>query len=618
MSMKCIQVLPILKHTFSEELTYWTTHDFSIGDCIEIPLNTRKVYAIVSSIVSLSEAKEFIKSRDFKIRKIETYTKINFFSNAFIKACLHTSKYYLVPFGEIFSEYIPKKILEHIDEYEQHISSPTIHTNTDMTQAENTYIQKSFTACIADIEELQKKYTSIGIMVPTIVHKKYIERHLTSIEGIHICTPIDMYLLDQKNIDVCVIAYAGSEYYRHIRKHFDTRTAVRAYCTFAHIPCVEMDAVLPIYADISLSAIHTDTHAKKPAVHLVDQTVSKVAYVEKKDTTIMKKPEDDADFRDFFESSLDVVTHKKLKLISPELYSLIRYAEKQKEDIFIYTTRKGLSSSISCSDCGHVMSCQICHKPYILEQKKGVRVYSCRQGHEPISIDSPCPVCGSIHLQSLGSGTEALEQELAGVVSMPISIVDSNTATQAQARNIFKKRKEKDHSPTIYISTELGLHQSLGEKFAYGAIASIETLFAIPHPETEIEIARRIESMREKISDHLIIQTRTPSHVLWKHLAEKSWLTLTARIQQETRELSLPPHTTYIQIQSTHSSDMTRIHEHIQGYSNIVCTSTAEHGNRYIHIYIKHWPDIELSGLHRYLKSLPKHIHVEVDSQTLM
>ncbi|MES2623512.1 MAG: hypothetical protein V4576_03850 [Patescibacteria group bacterium] len=619
--MKCIQVLPILKHTFSEELTYWTVHDFSIGDMIQVELNHRKIFAIVSSIVSLSEAKEFIKSREFKIKKIETSVKLDFFSREFILSCLYTSRYYVRSFGEILSEYIPKKILEELD---VNMSSPErsarVKKSQSSTSTEVTYIQKGFLERIAYIQNLQKDYEHICMVVPTDAHKKHIQKHISDIR---IITPIELYLLDTYTAELCILEFAGSEYYRHVRKDFDTRATVRSYCDLASIPLIEMDAILPLYAQSDMSHIDSPITAF-PEIHIVDQTVSKSAKVKKTAFEKSKKKNiapDDFDIRLIMENSIDFVTHKKLNLVSPELYSLIVYAEKQKEDIFIYTTRKGLSSSVTCSDCGHVLICAECKKPYALKLVQGVRSYVCPGGHIPLPTDTACPICGNMHLTLLGSGTDAIHAELIETISQPIIIVDGDHMTQAGARNIFKKRKDKDHVPAVYIGTELALHQGLDESFTYSAIASLETLLALPSRIAELEAARVVEALREKTTHTIVIQTRNPNHLVWKSVQDKNWKGLIEHVAQDAEELQLPPFATYIRLHisaryKTAFNDMVGIERYLKEYPHISIVHTHDDiAGEYIHMYLKDWPD---DGMHRYMKSLPPYVHIQVDSPTLM
>ncbi|MES2985674.1 MAG: hypothetical protein V4686_00935 [Patescibacteria group bacterium] len=598
--MKCIQVLPILKHTFSEELTYWTPHTFSIGDLIVVTLNKRKIYAIVSSVLSLSEAKEFIKSSDFKIKKIEEYEKIDFFSNEFIKSCIYTSKYFIRSFGEILSEYIPKSVLEELSEQ----STPN-RLPVSKEKHIPIYVQKEFGEQIQYAEELLKIDTDIVIVVPTDSYKKHISQSLAT-EKVTIITPIDLYKLDVLKVDVCILAFVGSEYYRHLRKKFDVRVTVRHYCELRNVQLVEMDSVLPLYTHVEIQDI-TSPFSNTPQIYVVDQSVSGGAKVSKKN--VVPKPEDEADIRVIMEQQIDVVSHKKLKLLSPELYSLIAHAEKTKDDVFIYTTRKGLSTSVTCSDCGHVLACTICKKPFSLKDVKGARTFVCPQGHTPPPTDTPCPICGNPHLQLLGSATDALREELEGIIAMPVVIVDGDHMTQAGARTIFKKRKDKDHVPTIYIGTELALHQGVQEKFTYTGIASLETLLALPTRIAELEAIRVIEAMREKTLHTLVIQTRHIEHVVWKSVQEKTWSTLLMQIRNDTKTLGLPPFKTHVQIQISNKKDYATVRTFLQKYMHVDATDNT------LHIHTSDWP---LDPLYRYLKSVPEYIHIEVDSPSLM
>lgn len=609
--MKCIQVLPILKHTFSEELTYWTLHNFSIGDVITVTLNKRQIYAVVSSVFTLSEAKEFIKSRDFAVKKIETYTQVDIFSSDFIKACLYTSKYFIRSFGEILSEYIPKKILENLATLKTPDRLPI-----SIQKNETRYVQKQFTDQITYITELQSLYDHITIVVPTDAHKTHIKNALTSTAGITIITPIDTYVLDTTRVEMCILAYAGSEYYRHLRKHFDTRITIREYCRLRNLELVEMDAILPIYKNESIEKNIGPIQAV-PFIHIVDQTESKTARVAKKTHSkknFTPKPEDESDVRTIMEGHIDVVSHKKLKRISPELYSLIMHAEKLREDVFIYTTRKGLSTSVTCSDCGHILTCEICKKPFSLKEVKGVRTFTCPLAHSTPPTDTPCPVCGNMNLTLLGSGTDALQEELQGTVDMPIVVIDGDHMTQSAARNIFKKRKEKTHVPTIYIGTELALHQGMEESFAFSGIASLETLLALPSRIAELETIRVIETLREKTTDTLVIQTRHAEHALWKCLQKKNWSELITQITNDTKILNLPPFASHIQIHISSKyvsgiKDMVTIRTFLQKYISVDTLDQT------LHIYSKDWP---IDPLYKYLKSLPAYIRVEVDSPSLM
>ncbi len=234
--MKCITVYPIIKKTFSETLTYWVNEDVDVGSIIEVPLQTRKIWAVVDSVLSVYEAKEFIKSQDFKIRKIEKIKKLELFSLNFVFSVLKTSTYYIKPFGEVFSELIPKKILENL-------------TN--------------------DIE-IQKDDSKEIHIFPI---KEYLNAH-SDIENKIL--PIDLYKIDNESIKKVYIHYAESEYYRHLLKKFDYRFFIREFCDRNKIKLIEIESELDL---------------KNKNLYLIEQNYSNK-------TKIKKKTEDEVVYKD--------------------------------------------------------------------------------------------------------------------------------------------------------------------------------------------------------------------------------------------------------------------------------------------------------------------------------
>jgi primosomal protein N' len=203
--MKCIKVYPILKKTFSDSLTYWINEDVEIADIIEAPLQNRKIWVVVDSVISVNEAKEFIKSQNFTIRKIENINKLNLFSQDFIFSVLKTANYYIKPFGEVFSEMIPKKILENLS------------NNIEITKSETKEIN------IFPIKE----YLDANQITENIL-------------------PIDLYKIDNEKIKTINIHHAESEYYRHLFKKFDYRYFIQEYCTRRKIKLNEIETKLEL------------------------------------------------------------------------------------------------------------------------------------------------------------------------------------------------------------------------------------------------------------------------------------------------------------------------------------------------------------------------------------
>ena len=225
--MKCIKVYPILKKTFSDSLTYWINEDVQVGDIIEAPLQTRQIWVVVDSIISVHEAKEFIKSQDFKIRKIESIKKLELFSLDFVFSVLKTANYYLKPFGEVFSELVPKKILD------------SLSNDVELKKSEAKEID------VFPILEYMNAYPDLDEKI----------------------LPIDLYKADHADIRKINIYYAESEYYRHLFKKFDYRYFIREFCA---------------RKKIELNEIETELNLKKKDLHIIEQSSQNRTAIKKK------------------------------------------------------------------------------------------------------------------------------------------------------------------------------------------------------------------------------------------------------------------------------------------------------------------------------------------------
>lgn len=80
------------------------------------------------------------------------------------------------------------------------------------------------------------------------------------------------------------------------------------------------------------------------------------------------------------------------------------------DQVMLFLNRRGYSPAIICHDCGHVEQCLRCNKSYTLHQQ--LNKIQCHHCGTAKPIPRQCKECGSHQLNSLGIGTEQLEQGL--------------------------------------------------------------------------------------------------------------------------------------------------------------------------------------------------------------
>ncbi|MBC7766509.1 hypothetical protein H7Y21_00750 [Arenimonas sp.] len=541
--MKCIKVYPILKRTFSDSLTYWINTDVEVGNIIEAPLQNRMIWVVIDSILSVNEAKEFIKAQDFKIRKIEKIKKLELFSLDFVFSVLKTANYYIKPFGEVFSELIPKKILENLT---NEIDIPRTNTKEINVFPIQEYLQ---------------------------AHPEFDNKVL----------PIDLYKIDHEEIKKINVYYVESEYYRHLFKKFDYRYFIREYCT---------------RRKIQLNEIETNLNLNDKNLYIIEQSIQNK-------TSIKKKNLDNEIYKD------------QLNLISPELFSALKKCVKNNECIFLYTLKKGFAPKTICPDCKHVMKCTKCFEDLEIELKGNSYVFTCKNDHNGLPIDTPCPVCLNENLLPLGASIEVIYQEIRKEFDIDIVKIDNTSNTKSQVKKIFGEYFE-NKKPVIFIGNDFLINQSIGINFKFDttAIISLESLFAIPLYSMEYEIFKKIALISGQTKKNLIIQTRDRDNPFWNYLKENENKKIKDMIELE--ELNLPPFSTHIQISIPTEKNRETL-EIIKKYLNQQepYFEVEEKLKTTIHI-LTDKKEYSRNPMIYFLKSLPHYIKVEVDSRNLL
>ena len=105
---------------------------------------------------------------------------------------------------------------------------------------------------------------------------------------------------------------------------------------------------------------------------------------------------------------------KKRKTAHGEFTSTLIDALKEtlekKEQAIIFQNRRGYSNYITCDDCGHISECPHCAVSLTYHQYKNqLNCHYC--GHKQ-PVPMVCPACGSTKIQTIGIGTEKIEEEL--------------------------------------------------------------------------------------------------------------------------------------------------------------------------------------------------------------
>ena len=96
-------------------------------------------------------------------------------------------------------------------------------------------------------------------------------------------------------------------------------------------------------------------------------------------------------------------------MFSEALSEKIRDRLKKNEQIMLFLNRRGLVSSVSCRECGHVVKCPHCDVSLSLHRDGRLTCHYCGYSQPNVSA---CPKCGSRYIRGFRVGTQSIEDEL--------------------------------------------------------------------------------------------------------------------------------------------------------------------------------------------------------------
>lgn len=570
--MYLISVYPIIRGNWTNELQYWSTLPIDPGSIIKAPLRGKTITALVFDSVPLKSAKSSIKEAEFKTRKITDPRPLEIVRPEYVKAVLSASTFFVQNIGAILKATIPQIAFETSND------STELSTIIALDEQENTLEQESAPQknseqkpehkpdSKADIlalgtntedrlstyksmirEELARKKTVL-LIAPTVRTaeilfdsiKKGIEHMTVLLHGSltkKTATEAWLRAIDESKQTVIV---ATPQYLAVPRQDISTiifeNESSRAYKTFI-VPFFDWRYIIEQYAKrIGARLLFGDTMLSLETIHKIDEHEIHEFF------PLSHRIQSDAELL-----IVDMQEAKRktgdYKLLSEELHSMIEYAQKKKQNIFIFTARRGLSPQTVCSDCGTAVACKHCLAPVVLHnsQKQG-RYFLCHHcGRERTALEA-CIKCNSWNLTTLGIGSDTVAEEIKKQFpEMPIFKIDKESAkSDKEAKKIYEEfMKKNGQTGAVLIGTEIAL--SYLEHIKYVAIASIDSLFSIPDFRIQERIIHILLRLFEIAESFLLIQTRNADSSIMKALSTKTFSECIKEEMEMRKLLNYPP-----------------------------------------------------------------------------
>jgi len=240
---------------------------------------------------------------------------------------------------------------------------------------------------------------------------------------------------------------------------------------------------------------------------------------------------------------------------SSTLLKAMENAKQKEEQIILFQNRRGYAPYISCKDCAWVPRCQHCDVSltFHMHSKQLVCHYCGYQQEAP----SKCSACGSPRLETVGHGTEKLEDELKIIFpEIKVQRMDWDTTRQ---KNSYQKIIQDFEARNIdaLVGTQM-LSKGLDfDRVSIVGVFDVDRMMNFPDFRSEEKAFQIITQVsgragRKDKAGKVLIQTRQPNHSVFKLIIENHYQGLYQKEIEERRKYFYPPFARLIRLTVKH------------------------------------------------------------------
>lgn len=663
--MNIITVIPLTRSKVAGELSYFTASEVPIGAIVSVPLRSKNIHAIVTEVRPAVDLKAEIKDSSFQLRRLGKIKTSAFFPPTFMEACKKLAEYYATNIGSIIDTMISDSLMEnahkialpvHQNQFFNEIKSTAVIDETFAIQGDDEDRLGSWRSLIR--QEFARK-RSVAIYVPTIEDAETMTASLTKgIEGyiftLHgklakkniietwgniaeIIHPVvivatgSFSILPRNDIDTVIIERENSRgWITQKNPYLDMRHALETICRRQKQTVYRADTMLRI------ETLHRiDTHEIAQGSPFKWRSISNATDIlvdmrtglkdQGSGKTLSREPGNDNPTSLTLQSPEEI--NIKFRVLSNELEKLIEQNREESTHLFILTIRRGISPITICGDCENIVSCDNCSSPMVLHASKtsGKNFFMCHKCGERRNADEVCRNCNSWRLTPLGVGIDRVYEEIRiRFPSIDIFKIDADaTKTDTEINSVIDGFKAKPGS--ILLGTEMAIVH-LNEKIDHIAIASLDSLFALPDFRIQEKIMYAITRLRAIANKSILVQSRKAEEKVFEYGLKGNLSDFYRANLEERKQFSYPPFSTLIKItiegkKEKIAAKMAEVQELLDPREVEVFpafTSTIRN-NSIIHGLIRlpegGWPNSDLTAR---LRSLPPEVKIKVDPESLL
>jgi primosomal protein N' (replication factor Y) (superfamily II helicase) len=550
--MYVIEVIPLIRGTKLESLSYYSSQTYEIGTFLQVPIRGKQKQAIVTAITSVGTAKTALKAATFSLRKLPNQESKSIVPQALKETANLLSERYPASLGAILFSLLPSDIKDGSRSYKD---SASIRHNEETTpQILTARYDERYRSYQSHIRSTFAKRGSVLFVVPTSSDVAYAKKELgqgiadriititatksrkayadmvealedTKFSKLIITTPPYAYCGRSDITSIIVEQSASAHYIERTRPYLDHREVLTMYAKAQGASIILGDTV-----------IRTEEEAKRR-----DEVY--ITYGEEVKRLVFSAPVHVVKQND------KPNTEVPFQLFSPSLIKSVTTTLEAKGHVFLYSARRGLAPVVACVDCGYIFRCPDSHTPYSLVRtmKNDVeeRWFVSSTSGKRVRAADVCVNCGSWRLKERGIGIQHIYDEWRSLFpNSDITMLDHSTASTPQKaakviRDFFGKKG------AILIGTQVALpHLQRGVDMS--AIISLDAARSTPTWRADESLFRLIMKLRECSVREVLIQTRSDIDPLVEYASKGAVERFFDDEIALRQQLKYPPFSTFI------------------------------------------------------------------------
>lgn len=231
-------------------------------------------------------------------------------------------------------------------------------------------------------------------------------------------------------------------------------------------------------------------------------------------------------------------------LFGPLLVEQVNKALQRREQVILFQNRRGFAPYVECRDCACVPKCKNCDVSLTLH--KSQNVLTCHYCGYSIPVPEVCPACGNPSLESVGCGTEKIEEEVS--LQFPGAKVARLDLDVARSRKNYEKilsgfeRGEID----ILVGTQIISKGLDFERVRVVGILNADILLNYPDFrafERAYQLMAQVSGRAGRKNNRgiVVLQTKEPNHPVISQVMRNAYSEMYAEQLEERRAFGYPP-----------------------------------------------------------------------------